>query len=154
MKKSLSWLKYVSKQLDIFEKAFVIYNLRGFRRNLRKEITKKSKYYFYDNGIRCALIVNFNPTELRDDAGKLWENFLFIERLKKQSCKGLYSNNYFWRTWEQKEIDMVEEHEGKLFGYEFKWTTKQSKSHKAWIKTYPDAKFQVINKENYLEFVT
>ncbi len=95
----------VARYLDLFEKAFVLYNLRGFSKNLRKEITKKSKYYFYDNGIRNALIANFNPLSLRDDQGKLWENFLVMERIKKQAYTPLYCNNFFWRTWDQKEID-------------------------------------------------
>lgn len=109
--------KTVSRYLDILEKGFVVYNLRGFSRSLRNEITKKSKYYFYDVGIRNALIANFNSLSLRNDLGGLWENFLMIERLKKQSYLPIYSNNYFWRTWEKKEIDLIEEREGKLFGY-------------------------------------
>jgi hypothetical protein len=102
----------------------LIINIWGFSRNLRKEITKKSKYYFLDNGIRNAIIANFNPLEIRDDIGKLWENFLVVERIKKQSYHQIYANNYFWRTWNQKEIDRVEERDGKLFGYEFKWKSK------------------------------
>jgi hypothetical protein len=116
--------KTVARYLDLFEKSFVIINICGFSRNLRKEITKKSKYYFFDNGIRNAIIANFNPLEIRDDIGKLWENFLVVERIKKQSYHQIYANNYFWRTWNQKEIDRVEERDGKLFGYEFKWKSK------------------------------
>lgn len=145
--------KTVGRYLDLFEKSFVIFNLRGFSRNLRKEITKKSKYYFFDNGVRNAVIANFNSLELRDDIGKLWENFLIIERLKKQSYKNLYANNYFWRTWDRKEIDLVEEREGKLFGYEFKWKEKQVKQPREWLKNYPNSSFEIINKENYLEFI-
>lgn len=145
--------KTVGRYLDLFEKSFVIFNLRGFSRNLRKEITKKSKYYFFDNGVRNAVIANFNSLELRDDIGKLWENFLIIERLKKQSYKNLYANNYFWRTWDRKEIDLVEEREGKLFGYEFKWKEKQIKQPREWLKNYPNSSFEIINKENYLEFI-
>ena len=120
--------KTVARYLDLFEKSFVIINIRGFSRNRRKEITSKSKYYFLDNGIRNAIIANFNPLEIRDDIGKLWENFLVVERLKKQAYNKIYSNNYFWRTWDQKEVDWVEEREGKLFGYEFKWKSKSLKS--------------------------
>lgn len=145
--------KTVGRYLDLFEKSFVIFNLRGFSRNLRKEITKKSKYYFFDNGVRNAVIANFNSLELRDDIGKLWENFLIIERLKKQSYKNLYANNYFWRTWDRKEIDLVEEREGKLFGYEFKWKEKQVKQPREWLKNYPNSSFEIINKENYFEFI-
>ena len=145
--------KTVARYLDLFEKSFVIINIRGFSRNLRKEITKKSKYYFLDNGIRNAIIANFNPLEIRDDIGKLWENFLVVERIKKQSYHQIYANNYFWRTWNQKEIDWVEERDGKLFGYEFKWKNKPLKAATAWSENYPDASLEIIDKENYLEFV-
>ncbi len=146
--------KTVARYLDIFEKSFIIYNLRGFSRNLRTEITKKSKYYFYDNGIRNAIIANFNDLELRNDTGALWENFLFVERLKKRSYKNIFANDYFWRTWEQKEIDLIEEREGKLFGYEFKWGTKGRRAPKEWLEAYPGSEFSVINKDNFLEFIT
>lgn len=145
--------KTVACYLDLLEKAFVVYNLRGYSRNLRKEITKKSKFYFYDNGIRNSIISNFNPIELRDDIGKLWENFLFVERLKKQAYKNIHVNNYFWRTWDQKEIDFVEEGNGKLYGYEFKWQDKPVKPPKEWAETYSNSEFKVINRENYLEFI-
>lgn len=146
--------KTVARYIDLFEKAFVIYNLRGFSRNLRKEITKKSKYYFYDTGIRNAVVSNFNAIEERDDVGMLWENFLFIERLKKQKYANLHANNYFWRTWDQKEIDLIEERDGKLFGYEFKWGNKLCKPPKDWIKTYKNAEYEIINQENYLKFIS
>ena len=145
--------KTVARYIDLLEKSFVIYNLRGFSRNLRKEITKKSKYYFYDTGIRNALIANFNSLDLRNDTGQLWENFLVIERLKKRSYQKIFANDYFWRTWDQHEIDLVEERDGKLFGYEFKWTESQSKPPKDWLESYPEANYQVINQENYLEFL-
>lgn len=145
--------KTVARYLDLFEKSFVIFNLRGFSRNLRNEITSKSKYYFFDNGIRNAIIANFNHLDIRDDIGKLWENFLVAERLKKQSYKQIYSNNYFWRTWNQKEIDWVEEREGKLFGYEFKWKRKSRRTSSAWVDSYPDAAFEIIDNENYIDFV-
>ena len=145
--------KTVARYIDLLEKAFVIYNLRGFRRNLRIEITKKSKYFFYDNGVRNAVIANFNPLNMRNDIGMLWENFLFIERLKKQQYQSIYTNNYFWRTWNQKEIDLIEEREGTLFGYEFKWGDKQAKVPKEWINNYPESKFSVINQNNYFEFI-
>src|SRR3989344_1880136 len=144
--------KTAGRYLDLFEKSFVLYNLRGFSRNLRKEITKKSKYYFYDNGIRNAIISNFNGVDLRNDTGALWENFLIAERLKKTSYHSIFANRYFWRTWDQKEIDYIEEREGKLFAYEFKWSG-EAKMPKEFLKTYPDAEFKVINKENYLDFI-
>lgn len=146
--------KTIARYLDLFEKTFIIYNLRGFSRNLRKEVTKTSKYYFYDNGIRNAIISNFNPLNLRNDVGVLWENFLFMERLKKRQYKQIPANPYFWRTWDQKEIDLVEEREGKLFGYEFKWKSeKKIKAPKDWLTAYPEAQYQVIDKDNFLEFV-
>ncbi|MGD9153464.1 MAG: ATP-binding protein [Gammaproteobacteria bacterium] len=145
--------KTVARYIDLLEKSFVIYNLRGFSRNLRKEITKKSKYYFYDNGMRNAIIANFNSLNLRDDVGKLWENFLIMERIKKQSYAGIYTNKYFWRTWDQKEIDFVEEYEGVLHGFEFKWGKTTAKAPKEWLSTYSNAKFTVINSENYLDFI-
>ncbi len=146
--------KTVARYLDLLEKSFVIYNLRGFSRNLRKEITKKSKYYFYDLGIRNALIANFNALNLRDDIGRLWENFLFIERMKKQSYQQTNVNYYFWRTWDKKEIDLIEEREGRLFAYEFKWRNEKAKIPKEWLQTYDNASYEIINKENYLDFLT
>lgn len=145
--------KTVARYLDLFQKAFVIYNLRGFSRNLRKETTKKSKYYFYDNGIRNTIISNFNSINLRNDIGMLWENFLFIERLKKRSYKNIFANNYFWRTWDQKEIDLIEEKGGKLFGYEFKWSKNKVKKPIEWLKTYSGSSFEIVSRENYLQFI-
>ncbi|MCB9757063.1 MAG: ATP-binding protein [Candidatus Omnitrophica bacterium] len=145
--------KTVGRYLDLFEKTFVIYSVRGFSRNLRSEIAKKGKYYFYDVGIRNAVISNFNSLRLRNDVGELWENFLFMERLKKRAYQSLYANVYFWRTWEKQEIDLIEEREGKLFAYEFKWGQTQAKSPKQWQQTYPDAFFETINQDNYLNFI-
>ncbi|MBI5149259.1 MAG: ATP-binding protein [Candidatus Omnitrophica bacterium] len=145
--------KTVARYLDLFEKAFVVYNLRGFSRNLRSEIVRKGKYYFYDNGIRNGVISNFNEMGLRNDAGELWENFLFMERLKKRSYQNIYANSYFWRTWERQEIDLIEEREGKLFAFEFKWGKDKTKLPKQWAAAYPEALFEVIDRENYLEFI-
>ncbi len=144
----------VRTYLDLLEEVFVIYNVRGFSRNLRKEITKTSKYYFYDNGIRNAIIGQFNATDKRNDIGELWENYIITERIKKQEYKGILSNNYFWRTYEQKEIDWIEEREGKLFAYEIKWSDAKVKPPKDFINTYKNSEFRTINKENYLEFIT
>lgn len=145
--------KTVARYLDLLEKAFVLFNLRGFSRNLRNEISRRSKYFFYDNGIRNAIISNFNNLELRDDVGKLWENFLVIERLKTQEYKNIHANNYFWRTWEQKEIDWIEEKGGKIFGYEFKWGKKKEKKPKDFLENYKTAKFKLIDRNNYLDFL-
>ncbi len=145
--------KTVARYLDLLEKSFVLYNLRGFSRNLRKEITKKGKYYFYDLGIRNALIANFNPLPLRDDIGQLWENFLVIERIKKQAYQKILANNYFWRTWDQQEIDWLEDRGGTLYGYEFKWSKQKVSVPKDWLETYEHAKFEVIHQDNYIPFV-
>lgn len=144
----------IERYLDLLEKAFVIQKLAGFSRNLRSEITKNSRYYFLDNGVRNALINNFNVLELRNDSGELWENYLVIERLKRQEYLLEQANNYFWRTYTQKEIDLVEEREGKLFGYEMKWGAAQAKPPKEWLEAYPNASWQLINRQNYLELIT
>lgn len=147
-------VKTVARYLDLLEKTFIIIRLGGFSRNLRKEITNKNKYYFLDNGIRNAVISQFNRLDTRNDVGQLWENFIVMERLKKRSYKDIYAFQYFWRTYDQKEIDLIEERKGKLFGYEIKWRDKRIKTPKAWLETYKKATYQVINKNNYLEFIT
>jgi predicted AAA+ superfamily ATPase len=144
----------IERYLDLLEKAFVIQRLSGFSRNLRTEITKNSRYYFLDNGVRNALLNNFNPLDLRNDVGELWENYLVMERLKKQEYLLQHANNYFWRTYSQKEIDFVEEREGKLFGFEMKWGAAAAKPPKEWLKAYPNAAWQLINRRNYLELIT
>lgn len=145
----------VSRYLDLFEKSFIIINIRGFSRNLRKEVTKSSRYYFYDNGIRNALINNFNQMPLRQDIGALWENFIVLERLKKQTYENIISNNYFWRTYDQQEIDWVEERSGRLYGYEIKWSPRKNrqKAPSLWRETYNNAEFKCITPENYLDFI-
>jgi hypothetical protein len=146
--------KTVDRYLDLLSKVFIIHNVTGFSRNLDNEITKKSKWYFYDNGIRNALINNFNPIELRDDHGGLWENYLISERLKMQEYSRLYTANYFWRTHAQQEIDWVEDRGGHLHAYEFKWKEGSNpKAPAAWTKAYPDATFQVVTPDNYLDFI-
>ncbi len=145
--------KTVKRYLELLEKSFIIFSLRGFSRNLRKEISKKAKYYFYDTGILNAVIANFNPLSHRNDAGRLWENFLVMERLKKQAYTSLFANNFFWRTWSGKEVDFVEERGGKLFGYEFKWGAKNSRPPRLWLDTYPEASWKVVDRSNYLDFI-
>jgi predicted AAA+ superfamily ATPase len=130
----------VSKYLDLLSKVFIIHRVGGFSRNLRKEIIKTSRWYFFDNGIRNILVANVNPLALRNDVGQLWENYLIGERIKFQQYSGMIVNNYFWRTYDQQEIDWVEERGGKLYGYEFKWSTnKQPKAPKGWQSNYPEA---------------
>lgn len=145
----------VEKYLDLLSKFYVIHSLGGFSRNLRKEITKSRKWYFFDNGLRNALIANLNPLELRNDQGQLWENYVLSERIKFQHYHHILANNYFWRTYDQQEIDWIEEREGGLHGYECKWSTRKTpKPPVAWRKAYPTASFTVITPENYLEWVT
>lgn len=145
----------VSSYLRILEQAFVVFRLTPLSRNLRKEISKSRKVYFYDNGIRNALINNVNPISLRQDVGALWENFLIAERIKHNSNNGKFPNMYFWRTHDGQEIDYIEEEGGKLRAFEFKWSDKKARKNPpaAWREAYPDAEFSTITPENYLEFV-
>jgi len=149
-------VKTVGRYLDLLEKAFIIFRLNAFSRNLRSEVVSKSKYFFFDNGIRNAVISQFNRLDSRNDIGSLWENFLMIERVKKRAYKHIHGYSYFWRTYEQKEIDLIEEREGKLFPYEFKWSTKNEVlPPKEWALNYPQSeKLLVINSNNYLDFIT
>ena len=148
-------IKTVINYLDILEKAFVIKKITAFSRNLRNEITKSCKYYFLDIGIRNAVINQFNKIDLRNDIGQLWENFLFIERTKKLSYKGLHTDICFWRTYAGNEIDFVEEKDGKINAFEAKWRIKTSaNAPKEWRVNYKSAVFKVIHKENYLDFVS
>lgn len=143
----------VEKYLDLLNKVFILHKVEGFSRNLRKEITKNSRWYFLDNGIRNAVIANFNPVHARNDIGALWENYMISERLKYQSYKRISSNNYFWRTYEQQEIDWVEERDGSLFGYEFKWKEDKVKIPTQWKSAYPGASFELINVNNFNEWL-
>lgn len=149
-------IKTVGRYLDILEKAFVLKRVDGFSRNLRKEIAKKSKYYFLDNGIRNGIISQFNALENRNDVGQLFENFMVMEKLKFNEYNSVFTSSYFWRTYDQKEIDYIEERAGKLFAYEFKWNgeaDRASRSRKDFLNAYPNAEFKTINKENYLDFI-
>lgn len=146
--------KAVENYLDILEKMFVLVNLRGFSRNLRKEITKTSKYYFMDIGLRNALIRNFNPLKLRSDVGDLFENWVIIEKIKAANIFEKPANFYFWRTYDQQEIDLIEERDGKLLGYEIKWKSKAVKSPREWLREYDNSSFAVINKENFIGFLS
>ena len=143
----------VEKYLDLLEKTFVIKTIGGFSRNLRKEISKKNKYYFLDNGIRNAIIGQFNNLEDRNDVGEIWENFLITERIKRNAYKGSYFNYYFWRNYDQKEIDWIEEGDGKIFGYEIKWKKDKFITPKSFFDAYPEAKVKIINNDNYFEFI-
>lgn len=145
----------VERYLDLLSKVFVLFKVEGFSKNLRKEITKSSRWYFYDNGIRNALINNFNPLKMRNDVGDLWENYLAAERVKNQHYKKIKTRNYFWRTYDRQELDWVEERGEALSGFEFKWNeNKKVKIPVAFAKAYPDAGFEVITPGNYLDFIT
>lgn len=148
-------VKTVRRYLDILEKAFVIVSLTGYSRNLRSEVTSKVKYYFLDTGIRNGIIEQYQPLDSRNDIGQVWENFIFIERLKHRQFAAIHANAYFWRTYMQKEIDIVEERGGKLYGYECKWSEKKKvRAPKEWKLTYPESTFLPITPENYLDFIT
>lgn len=139
--------------IDLLEKAFVIFRLSGYSRNLRKEISRHDKIFFWDMGVRNALIENFSPLASRDDGGKLWENFLIAERIKTQSYRLERSNRYFWRTYTGAELDYVEERDGVLSGFEFKFSQKNAKPPRTWLDTYPNSTFQTVNRDNYLDFL-
>ena len=144
----------VGKYLDLLSKVFVIYRLGGFSRNLRKEVSKMDRWYFYDNGIRNILINNLNPLHTRNDQGELWENYVLSERIKIQHYKKMLVSNYFWRTYQQQEIDWIEERGGSILAFEMKWNPdKKVKIPSAWQKAYPDSEFQVIHPNNYLEWI-
>ena len=145
----------IENYLQLLEYAFVIFRLGSFRRNLRTELKKSRKIYFYDNGVRNALIANFKSIELRQDTGALWENFLISERMKTNAYHRKWANNYFWRTKTQQEVDYIEESDGELNAYEFKWNPKhKARITKTFSNAYPDAKGHIINQENYLDFIT
>ena len=145
----------VERYLDLLSKVFVIFKLKGFSRNLRKEVSKMNRWYFYDNGVRNAIIGNFNRLNLRNDVGEIWENYLVSERMKFQNNTGMFVNNYFWRTYTQQELDWVEEENGQLRAYEFKWNQKRkAKVPSAWRETYPKAVFERITQNNYIEWIT
>ena len=144
----------VANYLDLLTKVFILHKVEGFSRNLRKEITKSNRWYFYDNGIRNGIINNFNRLEARNDVGELWENYLVTERIKFQNYSQRSGSNFFWRTYDQQELDWLEEENGKLSGFEFKWSeNRKGKIPTAFAKAYPEATFEVINKQNYLEFI-
>ncbi|MBU4087055.1 MAG: ATP-binding protein [Nanoarchaeota archaeon] len=145
--------KAVENYLDVLEKMFVLANLRGFSRNFRKEISKTSKYYFFDVGLRNALIRNFNPLNLRSDTGELFENWFIMEKIKASDIFERPANFYFWRTYDQQEIDLIEERAGRLYGYEIKWSKAKAKKPADWLRTYSNSQFEIVNNENYQKFL-
>jgi len=143
----------VEKYIDLLEKAFIIFKLPAFSRNLRNEIKKGKKYYFYDNGVRNVLISNFSNIDLRQDKGALWENFLISERLKNNHYDERYANTYFWRTHDKAEIDYIEEEDGVLNAFEFKWKAQKVRFPNSFLEAYPNYKTSVISQANFEDFI-
>jgi hypothetical protein len=144
----------IEKYISLLEKAFIVFRLNSLSRNLRNELKKSKKIYFYDNGLRNAVINQFNPLELRNDKGALWENFLITERIKYINNERKFANQYFWRTHAQQEIDYIEEQGGKLFAFEFKWERKtKNKFPKNFLKAYPQSETEIIDRNNFEKFV-
>lgn len=143
----------VEKYLDLFQKVFILYDVKGFSRNRDNEITKMRKWYFMDNGVRNALIHNFNSLNLREDTGRLWENYLNAERIKQIHYKQLSTESYFWRTHTQQEIDRIEEKNQSISAFEYKWGNDKVKIPPQFASAYPKAKFSVVNRDNYLDFI-
>ena len=146
--------KTIEKYIDLLEKAFIIYRLTSYSRNLRDELKASKKVYFYDNGVRNALISAFNPLELRDDIGILWENFIMAELLKKDKNSRNFARRWFWRTKQSQEIDLIHEADGIFTAYEFKWNVKKTVSCPPSFKeAYPEIGFNVINKDNFINYL-
>ena len=147
--------KTVEKYIDLLEKCYIVFRLGAFSRNLRTELKKSKKIYFYDNGIRNAVIQNFAPLSMRNDTGALWENFFISERIKANEYEGRYAKSYFWRTTQQQEIDYIEESDGQFAVFEMKWNPRKKTTPlpAAFLKTYPVAQEAVVTPENYLEWL-
>jgi predicted AAA+ superfamily ATPase len=143
----------VERYLDLLAKVQIIFKLGGYSTNLRKEITKSSKWYFFDNGIRNAIINDFRLLPLRQDIGLLWENYCIYERIKLNNCNQESAEYFFWRTYDQQEIDLIEKKQQSINAFEFKYEDGKSKVPAFFAKNYPNAGFTIINKENYLEFI-
>lgn len=143
----------VEKYLDLFSKVFIIYSVSGFSKNRDNEITKMKKWYFVDNGIRNAIINSFNPLNMREDVGKLWENYLNSERIKKLSYQENQVLDYFWRTHTRQEMDRLEVKNEQIVAFEYKYGKSKSKIPTEFAKSYPDATFEIINQDNYLDYI-
>ncbi len=145
----------VERYLDLLTKVFLIYPLSGYSGNLRKEVTKSKKWYFHDNGIRNALINNFSPLHARNDVGQLWEQYVMSERLKYNSYHGYHPQYFFWRTYDGQEIDLLEVNtRQQMQAIECKWQKGKAKIPLAFAKAYPDAAFEIVDKDNYLSWIT
>jgi predicted AAA+ superfamily ATPase len=146
-------VRTVRRYIDLLEKSFIIYHLSSYSSNLRKEIAKKNKYYFYDNGIRNAVILQMNALSDRNDLGALWENFVMTERIKKLHYEDVFYNRYFWRNYNGREIDLLEEKNGKLKAFEFKWKKTKAGIPNDFEKKYGNTSFEIIHPGNYLDFI-
>lgn len=146
-------VRTVRRYIDLLEKSFIIYHLNSYSSNLRKEIAKKNKYYFYDNGIRNAVILQMNALSDRNDLGALWENFVMTERIKKLHYEDVFYNCYFWRNYNGREIDLLEERNGKLNTFEFKWKKTKTGIPNDFVKKYGNTGFEIIHPGNYPDFV-
>lgn len=144
----------IQRYIDLLEKSYVVFHLRSFSRNVRNELKKSRKIYFYDNGVRNAMIGDYKPLTLRNDTGALWENYVISERMKHNSYSGFYGKCYFWRTQQQQEVDYLEDYDGVLHAYEFKWNPiRQPRLTETFAKSYPDHTFSIVTPENYQGFV-
>ena len=145
----------VQRYIDLLEKSYVLFHLRSFSRNARAELKKSRKIYFYDNGVRNAMIGDYKSLDLRADVGALWENYLLSERMKHNSYSVFYGKSYFWRTQQQQEVDYIEDYDGVLHAYEFKWNaSKHPRLAATFAKAYPDHTFTVVSPENYMAFLS
>jgi len=144
----------VERYLDLLSKVFVIYKRSGYSKNLRKEIAKSNRWYFYDNGIRNAIINNFSPLAVRQDVGMLWENYILTERIKHNDYTGYAPSSYFWRTYDQQEIDLIEEKDGQLAAFEMKWSDLKAKMPVAFAKAYSNVQYSIVNQADYLNFIS
>ena len=144
----------VQRYIDLLEKSYVLFHLRSFSRNVRSELKKSRKIYFYDNGVRNAILGDYKPLDLRTDTSALWKNYIVSGRMKHNSYSAFYGKSYFWRTQQQQEIDYIEDHDGVLHTYEFKWSkTKQPRLTETFVKNYPDHTFTIVSPDNYQDFV-
>lgn len=144
----------VQRYIDLLEKSYVLFHLRSFSRNVRSELKKSRKIYFYDNGVRNAILGDYKPLDLRNDTGALWENYLISERMKRNAYNAFYGKSYFWRTKQQQEVDYIEDYDGMLHTYEFKLSkTKQPRLAETFTKNYPDHTFTIVSPDNYQDFV-
>ena len=148
-------VKTVERYINLLEQCFVVFRLNGLNRNLRNELKKGKKFYFYDNGIRNALLQNFSPLNLRQDVGALWENFFVSERLKYHLYQRRFVKSYFWRTQQQQEIDLVEETDGNFYAFELKWNEKRKATfHESFIKSYHPKEITVITPQNHIQYLS